>query len=250
MIKVFLEADRFILGGGGLLQETTSSWNHFYYLSLIIMAKLFGCRTETLALGADPMKSRFNRLFTRFAFNLAVDHCSVRDVDSKKALQAAGVAQEIVISKDPVFELQPALSMGGAEGIALAVSPSKSRPDWSQEIADFCDEVHARLRVPIDLIVFFPAEDERLARDIARRAWQVRQIRIGKNPIDLLSWMPQYQMVVATRFHALVLAARNKTPFFGWGAQHKVATLCRERGMTYINTEENWNMDQEVERIA
>ncbi len=72
-ISALFSASHFVLGGGGLLQESTGPWNHFYYLSLVILAKLFGCSTEVIALGVDPISKPANRFWTRFALNHWVD---------------------------------------------------------------------------------------------------------------------------------------------------------------------------------
>ncbi len=72
----------------------------------------------------------------------------------------------------------------------------------------------------------------------------------AKNPIDLLSWIPQYQLVAATRFHALVLAARGNIPFIGWGSQKKVETLCKEREMPYLNTDEKWDEEEQFHLLV
>src|SRR5437016_794986 len=61
-IAPFWRSETFILGGGGLLQESSGPWNYFYYLMLVVLAKLMGCRTETRAIGIDPVGSWWNRI--------------------------------------------------------------------------------------------------------------------------------------------------------------------------------------------
>ena len=56
---------RFLLGGGGLLQEDTGPWNHVYYLTLVLVAKLFGARTEVRAIGVDPIQRWFNHTWRK-----------------------------------------------------------------------------------------------------------------------------------------------------------------------------------------
>ena len=120
---------RFILGGGGLLQETSGPWNYVYYLGLVVLAKLLGCRTELRAMGVDPVKYGMNRLITRVVFNYFVDWVSVRDSDSQRALEAAGVRRSILRSSDPVFQLTlPPAVPPSAERLAIAAGPWKKRP--------------------------------------------------------------------------------------------------------------------------
>jgi polysaccharide pyruvyl transferase CsaB len=249
-ISPLFHASHFILGGGGLLQEETGPWNHFYYLSLLMAAKMFGCQTEVTALGVDPVRGAFNRFWTRFILNHFVDVISVRDETSREALLEAGVTMPVSLRADPVRDLNVERSARSSNRIALALSPSKIRPNWDREIAQLCDHLAAQLDASIDLLAFFPAEDEKFERAIARQSAGVRSVRVWEKPIDLLSWMPQYQLVVATRFHALILASGSQIPFVGWGPQKKVEALCRELGKPYTNTDEIWNEDDQLNQIA
>src|SRR5262249_21653668 len=70
------KSETFLLGGGGLLQESTGPWNYVYYLSLLALAKLMGCRTEVRAAGVDPIGRWWNAALTRFTFNHLVDYVS------------------------------------------------------------------------------------------------------------------------------------------------------------------------------
>jgi polysaccharide pyruvyl transferase WcaK-like protein len=99
-------------------------------------------------------------------------------------------------------------------------------------------------------LAFFPLQDEKCARDIAERAAFAPHVRVWKAPEDLLSWIPEYDVVIGTRFHALVLAAMSKVPFIGWGNQNKVAALCREHGKPYANTESVWNVQDQLNLIS
>jgi polysaccharide pyruvyl transferase WcaK-like protein len=65
-----------------------------------------------------------------------------------------------------------------------------------------------------------------------------------------LSWVPMYSLVVASRFHALVLAAACDIPFVGWGTQKKVESFCRLKHMSYTNTARNWDEETLLTQIA
>jgi len=60
---------------------------------------------------------------------------------------------------------------------------------------------------------------------LLKEADSIREVRVWQNPLDLLTWIAQYQLVVATRFHALVMAGTGKIPFIGWGDQKKACSL-------------------------
>src|ERR1035437_3057018 len=177
-ISPLLHGDRFILGGGGLLQESTGPWNHFYYLSLLLLAKLSGCQTEVYRIGVDPIRAAFNRFWTRWILNHFADTISVRDEISNQALLGIGVHGPIAVERDPVFELPTASSENADKGgIAFAVSPWPARPQWAKELAVLCDRLHVELHAPIDLLVFFPSQDEVFSLSVARCSSAIRQVR-------------------------------------------------------------------------
>jgi polysaccharide pyruvyl transferase CsaB len=245
-----LTARRFILGGGGLLQEKSGPWNFAYYLSLVLIAKLWGCRTEIMAIGVDPIDRPLNRFWTRFVLNHWVDEMSVRDVDSRRELQVAGVTMPVVIRPDPVSDLVSVQTRAPSTRIALALSAAACRPEDIPRVAQLIRRIEMELKVAVELLVFFPQEDEAIAREISRATMMPPEVRVWQNPLDLLSWIPQYQLVVGSRFHALVLAAANHLPFIGWGGQKKIESYCGAHQMPYANTESGWNEEHLFAQIV
>jgi polysaccharide pyruvyl transferase CsaB len=149
-------ARRFMLGGGGLLQETTGPWNHLYYLSLVLLAKILGCQTEVRAIGVDPIHHPLNRWWTRFVFNTFVDKASVRDTESAHAMQAVGVHLMLQTRPDLIFQLRSTFEKPSSPRLAMAVIPWRGRPGWEMDIAQMCDRVAEHLKVSVDLVPFFP----------------------------------------------------------------------------------------------
>jgi polysaccharide pyruvyl transferase WcaK-like protein len=208
------------------------------------VAKLFGTYTEVKAIGVDPLRRPANRFWTRFVLNHWADLISVRDEPSRQALVDAGVHPSIGLEADPVFELKAPQGMAQGKGIALALSPWPGHPEWDRDVAQLCDRLAENGCSPIDLLVFFPEQDEEFCNTVASFSYAVRLVRQWKKPQDLLSWVPEYQMVIGTRFHALVLAATNQIPFVGWGKQKKIISLCQ----TYNRP--SWNPDDEEWLLA
>jgi len=250
-IGPFSQAKRLLLGGGGLLQESTGPWNHAYYLLLIVLAKLFGCTTEVRSIGVDPIESRLNRGWTRWVFNHMVDSISVRDVDSQRALEAAGVFRSIVRIPDLVFQLEmPQTGATASEKIGFAISPWPQRMGWDQDVAFLLDRISQQLNVSMELLVFFPEQDGPLAQQIAERCRAPVTVRQWQKVEDLLGWMPSYQLVVGMRYHALALAALSEKPFVGWGFQRKVRSLCRDLGQPMWTFERGWEADAVLRQIG
>ena len=180
-IGTFARAKTFVLGGGGLLQESTGSLNHLYYLSLVLVAKLLGCKTETVGLGIDPVRGAFNRWFTGRVFNYSVDRIQLRDKASMRVLRGAGVDRTIDIQPDIAFDLTVPAGKPDAARIALALAPWRGRAGWDQDLAFFCRELTQKLGQPVDLLPFFPEQDVPLAEKSARRPIASWDCASGKN---------------------------------------------------------------------
>lgn len=248
-IVPLLRARRFWLGGGGLLQETTGPWNYVYYLGLVILAKLFGCRTELRAIGVDPIKRGANRALTRLTFNHFVDHVSVRDDDSQRALEAAGVRRTIYQMPDPVFQLPARRAAAIQDRIALALAPWSRRPGWDHDVALLIDRIRNELQVPVDLVVFYPNQDDPVSRQVASLVRSPLTVKTWDRPDELLDWISSYALVVGMRFHALAIAALHQRPFVGWGFQKKVHTLCRDFGQPVWSFERGWDEESVFRQI-
>ncbi len=240
-IAPLLKSPRFMLGGGGLLQETSGPWNYVYYLGLVVIAKLMGCRSELRAMGVDPIKHGFNRWLTRCVFNHFVDHVSVRDSDSQRALEAAGVRRTIFRVADPVFQLPVRTPHTMEPRMGLALAPWPKRPGWDHDVALLIDRLQTELQAPVDLLVFYPDQDLALSRHVALASTTHPIVRAWENPEDLLEWVPTYALMIGMRFHALAIAALHERPFIGWGYQKKVLTLCRDFGQPMWTFERGWD---------
>jgi len=245
-----LRARRFILGGGGLLQESSGPWNHAYYLFLLFVAKLLGCRTEARAIGVDPIDYPFNCWWTRFILDSAVDTISVRDADSQRALESTGIRHPILRSADPVFQLSVTPSESVNPRIGFAVAPWNQRTGWDHDLAFLADRLIDHLGVSIDFLVFFPMQDEELARAVAVHATHSVGVRTWQQPEEILTWMGEYQLIVGMRYHALVMAALAGKAFIGWGFQKKVRTLCQEFSQPIWTLERGWESDSVFRQVA
>jgi len=244
-----LKAKLFVLGGGGLLQESTGSMNHFYYLSLIHIAKFLGCKTETVGLGIDPIRGAFNRWLTGWTFNYSLDRIQVRDKASMRVLRASGVDRSVDIQPDLVFDLSVPQGKPDATRIAFALAPWRGRTGWDQDLGFFCRELSQKLEIPIDLLPFFPEQDVPLAEKVRVQAKCELGLRIWEKPEDLLSWIPEYGLIIGMRFHALVLAAKANVAYVGWGNQCKVRQFCVDQTQPFWDFDRGWSSESVIRQI-
>jgi polysaccharide pyruvyl transferase CsaB len=250
-IKPLWQADLFLLGGGGLLQESTGPWNYFYYLFQVVLAKCLGCRTEIHAIGVDPMGNALHRSLTRWVCNFFVNRISVRDHESQRVLEVSGVWLPVLRMADPVFRLRlPPPTNAEPGGIAFVLAPWPQRLGWDHDLALLMDRVIEQLGTPIEMPIFFPEKDERFCRRVASLTNDRISLRTWQRPEDLLALMPRYELIIGMRYHALVLAALAGKPFIGWGFQHKVRSLCSELGQPIWSFERGWDAEAVFRQIT
>ena len=97
----------FISGGGGLLQDTTGrGLSIAYYLSFILLARLFRIPCIIYGQGIGPIRRQINRKLIRFSLSRA-NLIIVRDRQSQMLLDEIGISKELVsVFADPSFLLK------------------------------------------------------------------------------------------------------------------------------------------------
>ena len=115
--------DAVVLGGGGLLQDVTSSWNLPYHLAPVAAALAAGLPVVGLGLGAGPLRTRGGRaqvggLLPRLR------EVAVRDAGSAEVLRGLGVPTSV--TADAAWAGLPARDLPGqATHDVVAVCPRR-----------------------------------------------------------------------------------------------------------------------------
>ncbi len=102
IIRNILKCDILISGGGSLLQNKTSNFSLYYYLFILLSAKLFFKKTIVFAQGIEPVRGKFNKIITSFILK-TVDFITVRDENSLNLLKKYNIKASLV--SDPVYSL-------------------------------------------------------------------------------------------------------------------------------------------------
>jgi polysaccharide pyruvyl transferase CsaB len=113
-LRAVLRSKALILGGGGLIQDSSSVYNLPLYAFYVALAQLRGVPVFGWGLGVGPLYTRLGRWLARFIFRSA-RYFSVRDKESARMLRLAGVrAEDIRVSADPAFLIAPAIESQGS----------------------------------------------------------------------------------------------------------------------------------------
>ena len=108
LLEVLPESDALFQGGGSLLQDATSARSVFYYLWVILAARIIHRPVFLYAQGIGPLHRKTTRAAVRTVLN-RVQGISVRDRDSRALLTEIGVkVPPVYLTADPVWALEPA----------------------------------------------------------------------------------------------------------------------------------------------
>jgi polysaccharide pyruvyl transferase CsaB len=237
--------DGVCLGPGGILQDSSSIWSLPAHLSMALLALRRGLPVAAIGVGAEPMRRRSSAWLLRRALGSAV--VVTRDRASSNALRAAGLGGRT--GADVVFglDLAPAsptgeivVSMGGAVRPGL-FSPASRRVDAPPlaEIATAVDLLADRLDAPVVLTRFRGARDAEAAgalRDLLRCDAAV----ISSDVDEHVRRVCGARLVVSSRYHPLVLAARAGVPAVAVSAQAKVRSLVTQIDRPWVQLVDSW----------
>ncbi len=120
LLRALRSSRSLLLGGGGLLQDTTSLRSPFYYWAIVKTASLLGTLPWCFGQSVGPLRSRPGRILARSAMR-ACRVRFVRDVRSRSLLQSWGL--ESGLSPDLVLSLHSVPTEGKKGYILVNIRP-------------------------------------------------------------------------------------------------------------------------------
>lgn len=229
------QATALVLGGGSLLQDSTSFRSLLYYAALILAARAQGKAVVLWGQGLGPLRRRRSRLLVRLLL-AQVQACSWRDPESAQLAAALGwhglgPAQ----GSDPVWALpaQPWRGRGGP--IVLCFRPTSQlqgdawRP-WLEALEGLAPE-RPLLWLPLHsgqdrgLLARLQAEGL-LGERLAARSRELQP----DHPREVMAVAASSGLVLAMRLHGLILAALGGAPVAALSYDPKVRAAAQALG--------------------
>jgi polysaccharide pyruvyl transferase WcaK-like protein len=256
-IRTLWGTDALVVPGTGLLTDayTLRDWGPYDLFRWSIAARLCRCKILFVSVGAGPLYSRAGRFFVKTALSLA-DFRSYRDESSLRYLEGIGFR----VDNDPVypdlaFSLPESLVLRGHDGegrrpvvgLGLMVHAGRysvERPATSvysaylETLVEFTEWLFAHeydVRLLIGDVVDTPATQE-FRSLLKKRSVRYVEERLIDEPIasvdDLLKQLAATDVVVATRFHNVLLALLLNKPVIAISFHHKSASLMSQMGLS------------------
>lgn len=242
--------DATILGGGGLLQDETSTLNLDLHLTPVAAARVRRTPVAGVGLGAGPLHTRYGRRLVRSV--LAGAPVAVRDDASADLLQAIGlprptVAADLVLSLPdvgtaPTDRVVACLRPWSGRRHRLPARLRRHRPDerFVAGAARGLDDLADDTGMPVHLVAFDASKDGPLHDAVAARM---------RTPVTLsapdrhrvLAEVAASRLVVAMRYHGGLAAVVAGRPTVLVGYSPKVDALATELGSGTAAT--RWSPD-------
>ncbi|MGT2425492.1 polysaccharide pyruvyl transferase family protein [Amnibacterium kyonggiense] len=259
LVRHLLRAHAVVFGGGSILKElypTTGRAKHstlLMVLAIVVLAKrLLRVPVAMLDIGVGPIETRVGRLIARGILR-QVDMISVRDEASFALCLRLGAAAKVRRSADPVFGQtverlsDAAVRRGGGARtrsdvlrIALSLNFHIADPgNWDAfqtVLADALLTVAEGRRIELHAL---PMQSRGKTRHDAEVLTEFAE-RVPHLPFvhhrptthqDVVRIIDDCDVVVAERFHAIVLAALLGRPTFALSYDVKVTELARQLGL-------------------
>lgn len=239
------EVNGVCIGPGGILQDSSSLWSLPGHLFVPALAARRGIPLAAIGVGVEPIRRRSSRWLLRRV--LAGRPVVTRDQASTDALAAVGInastGVDVVFGRDlPTVERRNEIlvSVGGSVAPGL-VSPARRRirPAQTAEIVEAVDLLADRLDASVVLARFRGERDASAAQAIAGRL-HARSEVLPDDVGEHVRRVCGSRLVVSSRYHPLVLAARAGVPSIAVSGQDKVRSLVGQVGEPLARLHESW----------
>ena len=228
LLLALVRAQVLILGGGSLLQDSTSRRSLLYYVALILAARLLGRPVLLWAQGLGPLRAHTSRLLARLSLQLAQ---GITWRDEQSAAMAAAWGIHAPAGRDPVWCLPRRnaadISDGPAAGaicLCWRPTPLLNAAGW-RRLENQVIEDARRHQAPVCLAPFHAHQDTALLKACAARlqaAGLVCQLWRPRTPWHFVAGLAPVRLVVAMRLHAVILAAMADRPLLALSYDPKV----------------------------
>lgn len=236
--RLMKKTDVFILGGGSLLQDATSSRSMFYYTHMCKKAVRYGCKLMLYGNGIGPILRKRNR---KRAFNVleSANEITLRDRRSLVCLRSLGIENKNVhLAADETFTLDVGkhlseyTALPDGKYICINLRDSCIGERLAGDFAAFTDMIAKKYGlIPVLLPVHYESDIDELRR-ISQKL-HCRHVLINERisydqTLDILK---KCDVAILERLHALIFSCIFGKPFLAVNYDPKVLSFCIEMGM-------------------
>ena len=267
-------ADMLVMTGTGMLSDLgiRPLGLHYDILRWSVVAKLCRCKLVFVSVGAGPIRHPLSRYFVKAALGMA-NYRSFRDSFSRTFVEGLGISAGNKVCPDLAFSLpkdvatHDRLSDSRRPVIGVGLITHELRRDTSEKVDDIYRDYIINMsafvgwlvahKYTVRLLIGDVEYDSRARQDL--KSSLERSGLIGPDIIDvpaqsadeLLSQLVRTDIVVASRFHNVLLALMLNKPVIAISFHEKVDSLMRAMGLTrYCHDIEHIDVDALTEQLT
>ena len=237
VLKEVRHVDAVILGGGSLLQDSTSTRSLIYYVLLIWRAKILQKPVFLWAQGLGPLKRRTSRLLVERTLK-TVTSASWRDPGSLQQAENWSLDIPMAIGPDPVWShTAPDWKSGHSLILCWRPTPLLSNKGWEQ-LVNALSQFSEKHDFNVVWLAFHGQQDADLFTHLCEEALVPEELE-RRSTVVCANSIAQVQklfsestMVIAMRLHALILAAVGGVPTSALSYDPKVSAAAELAGLT------------------
>ena len=214
--------DRFVLGGGGLLQDRTSRRSLAYYLGLVRLARRLGKPTAVFGVSLGPLSPRGERAVARALAGIPL---VVRDRRSLRYAERLGIKAEL--GADPALLLEPP-PVAREPGLVVVIPRHGVPPEPLYAGARRLLNLH----YDVLILGLQPGPDDQVLE-----VFEHLPKEATRDPRRVLYLLKSAEYVISARLHGMVLAAAAGTPFAGVDYDPKMVGFAEETGAALLPLE-------------
>lgn len=236
-----------IQGGGGLLQDKTSTRSLMYYLGIMLLGFVSGRRVAAFGQGIGPLDGEFSPLLAG-EFLSQCDLVCVRDFKSFTfCQQRLPVTAPLKLMADAALLLNPAdpetvediflqenIDLVGKPLVAFCVRGPRRDKRQINALVRAIDMTTSNLGGGVALIPFHHPDDLEYAESIRALVEDKDSVVIVKGkyrPTEVLGLIGKCDLVAGMRLHSLIFAANQGVPFIAMSYDPKIDEFAGEFGM-------------------
>jgi polysaccharide pyruvyl transferase CsaB len=231
-----------VLGGGSLLQDSTSFRSLLYYAALISAARLRGKPVLLWAQGLGPLRRRRSRALVRLLLSM-VSGVTWRDAGSAQLARQLGL--EAPHGSDAVWSLprQHWLGIGGPIVVCWRPTAHLQAQAWRPYL-DALERLAEQTQREVIWLPFHRDQDQHLLDQLHEQgligATLYRRSRVvhATTPSEAMALFRSASLVLAMRLHALILAALAGSPVSALSYDPKVHACATELGCSCVDLED------------
>ena len=222
LLRAVLGCRVLLVGGGTLIQDSTSTKSLMYYLFVIRLAELFGKKVMLYANGIGEIKSENMRRTAKILNK--VDVITLREEISEKELEKLGItAPKIYVTADAAFGLdRTKIKTDGnyadipddTKYFCVSVRDHRTNtPDFVKTLAAACDTAVERYGIYPIFMPFQKSRDTDISMDIRNEMKNKSYFfDTQRNIYELLGVISGAEFMIGMRLHSLIYSAICQTP--------------------------------------